>query len=174
MDVKEEFDGERLAHMEIAFEQQIFAKLVEKVRFRLNTPATLECTMPNGQKRSYPFIGDETFKLVGARVEPIKNRHGVERHWLKLRLAPLHREEYRYIEIAKEGVTENFDGSVYDAESKSWTDWRNYAGVLEAVLDQRDEKTLVTFRDQIDAVLCAERAKLQREALSSHKDFGSW
>lgn len=167
-------DEKSLMELEAGFEVDIFNALARRLQFRLNTPTQLNCTMQvERAPRLIPFIGDETFKLISAvTVNKVDKNDGTFTLETKFRLAPTERQEYKYTEVVKSEL-HRFRVRLAD-KTVGFSDWMVFSQLLEMAMDERDDKTALTYRQMVNKVLDVERAKVMQQGLSHHADFGSW
>jgi hypothetical protein len=164
--MKDTLGDKTLAQLENEFESNVLTALNRRVQMKLVTPCTMSCTLYSNFSREYPFIGDEVFNVIAARVDP----NDISR--MLLRFAPPERQEYRYIEVGKANATDRFKFRLVRADGA--TPWASYATLLEDAMSERDDKTTLTYREMVSAALAHEHAKVKKELLSSHAEFGSW
>lgn len=165
MKTHSEMDKEKqFSNSALIFKSEIINLFAKDVRLTLNEPKNLMCMMRVGASRQIPVAGDQEFRLIAAVVADT----GVGPKFLKLRIEPVVREEYRFADLTL-GDMVDFSGAFADCKLKDWD------SIYSMMLDQPcQERAEVTYREVIEAALVSEKGRILKQNIEAHSDFGSW
>lgn len=159
MDKEKQFSDSALI-----FKSEVINLFAKDVRLTLNEPKNLMCMMRVGASRQIPVAGDQGFRLIAAIVTDT----GADPKFLKLRIEPVVREEYRFADLLVKEMT-GFSGKFVDYRLKDWD------SIYNLMLDQPcQERAGVTYREVIEAALVSEKDRILKQNIEAHSDFGSW
>lgn len=148
----------------LIFKSEVINLFAKDVRLTLNEPKNLMCMMRVGASRQIPVAGDQEFRLIAAVVADT----GAGPKFLKLRIEPVDREEYRFAELLLKEMT-GFSGRFLNYALKDWD------SIYNLMLDQPcQERAGVTYREVIKAALVSEKDRILKQNIEAHSDFGSW
>lgn len=166
-DEEKAIDNE-LTRLRIGWELEVLNKYAGKTLVVALEPMSVSAAVysrgygSSGANTTVGLIGGERFDLISASVHFDKR----QKSCICLRLRPVYRCEYKYIEVLF--PSSSYWGFMINKETG------DYGWFLERCMSERDDRTMKTHRELVDAAVHKEWVKLNAQRSSQNENYGTW